>query len=489
MLKSSAARFQKIAEKLSESDEVDFEFPFFMLYLNAITSGTLSRLVMLRFAAEKIIFQSISKYLESILDLTENWRYSQSKASEIVSETVPTDDFKDFLYKFSQSVSVGEPTDDFIRMYYRNWLAEYEANRMQDLDKLKNLSDAYLPLMSVTLFMSTTMLFSSIFYEGETMIVLTILAVVIISFLLYIISWLIFHTARPDNLLIDKQKEKSRRRIQVEMIGIISVAVGVFIILLPLQSNFHKLIYSGISITIGGGAGKLYIRKVKEKEKDYPSFFRYISSNLGANIPLLQVIDSARETDFGSLNGAVEVLYNKLKMRVNPRVAWWSFETELDSNLIRKINLIMTDTLATGGDIDKASKIIEEFHHIYTTIRRKRYSACSYHIGILIPLYVVMASLFGVIDGFFSSLMIFLGMLEGVVDFIAVPSVEFMRVFFLFSLIIFALNNVFSLYNMEGDSRFTILFYLGVQLTLGGAFYAGITSMVTKYLSTIATIG
>jgi hypothetical protein len=39
---------------------------------------------------------------------------------------------------------------------------------------------------------------------------------------------------------------------------------------------------------------------------------------------------------------------------------------------------------------------------------------------------------------------------------------------------------------MEGDSRFTILFYLGIQLALGGAFYLGITSMVTKYLSSVA---
>jgi archaellum biogenesis protein FlaJ (TadC family) len=97
-----------------------------------------------------------------------------------------------------------------------------------------------------------------------------------------------------------------------------------------------------------------------------------------------------------------------------------------------------------------------------------------------------MASLFGVIDGFFSALTLFLGKLESVVDFISVPSVEFMRIFFLFSLIVFALNNVFSLYNMEGDSRFTILFYLGIQLSLGGAFYLGITSMVTKYLSSVA---
>jgi hypothetical protein len=63
-----------------------------------------------------------------------------------------------------------------------------------------------------------------------------------------------------------------------------------------------------------------------------------------------------------------------------------------------------------------------------------------------------------------------------------------MRLFFVFALALFALNDVFSIYNMEGDSRFTILFFTGMQMALGGAVYLIISEAVANYLGGVATL-
>ena len=52
-------RKSKFLENMSSGDKIEFEFPFFMLYLKSITSGTISRLIMLQVAAEKDIFLSL----------------------------------------------------------------------------------------------------------------------------------------------------------------------------------------------------------------------------------------------------------------------------------------------------------------------------------------------------------------------------------------------------------------------------------------------
>jgi hypothetical protein len=57
-----------------------------------------------------------------------------------------------------------------------------------------------------------------------------------------------------------------------------------------------------------------------------------------------------------------------------------------------------------------------------------------------------------------------------------------------FALALFALNNVFSVYNMEGDSRFTVLYYTGMQMALGGTIYLIISEAVANYLGGVATI-
>lgn len=234
----------KFVEGLSKGDKIEFELPFFMLYLRSITSGTISRVLMLQVASEKLIFNSIVPYLNRIIVLMTQWRYLQAKAAEIISTEAPTKGFSDFLFKFNQSIASGEPV----------------------------------------------------------------------------------------NLFID------------------------------------------------------------------------------------------------------------------------------------------------------------QFYHIYVTIRERKYSAVSYHVGLVIPLYVISAALFAVIDGFFTSLIGFIGEMASLLDFFSVPEVSFMRLFFVFALVLFALNNVFSIYNMEGDSRFTVLYYTGMQMALGGTVYMIISEAVANYLAGVATI-
>ena len=488
MLNLEKLKKLKLFEDMSSGDNIEFEFPFFMLYLKSITSGTITRILMLQVAAEKAIFKYISPYLSRILVLMTQWRYPQAKAAEIMSYETPTKEFSDYLFKLSQSIASGEPINEFIDKYYSNYIAEYSSTRMQAMNRLKTLSDAYLPMISITLFMTTTMLISSIFYDAKVMIMLAILIVIIISFILYVISWLIFQSAKPDNLLIQGQKEKPPARKRAEYATMMALVAAAAILTIPFENHFMHFILIGIVFFMAGLIGKQYVGKVRARERDYPTFFRYMASNLSANIPLLQIMDSAVETDFGSLNDVIKSLNNKLRMRIEPRVAWWSFETEIDSLLIRRINTIMTDTIYTGGDLGQAYKNIEEFYHLYTTIRQQRYTAVGYHVGLAVPIYIVASALFSVIDGFFDSLVGFIGEMATMLDFFSVPDVAFMRLFFVFALGLFSLNNVFSIYNMEGDSRFTVLYYMGMQLTIGGSIYLIISEAVKGYLAGVAMI-
>ncbi len=108
----------KFLESMSSGDKIEFEFPFFMLYLKSITSGTISRILMLQVTTEKEIFKFIEPYLTRILVLMTQWRYPQAKAAEIMSGEAPTKELSDFLFKFSQSIASGEPVNQFVDKYY-----------------------------------------------------------------------------------------------------------------------------------------------------------------------------------------------------------------------------------------------------------------------------------------------------------------------------------------------------------------------------------
>ena len=99
MLSLEKLKNSKFFKSMSSGDKIEFEFPFFMLYLKSITSGTISRILMLEVAAEKKIFEQIAPYLTRIIVLMTQWRYPQAKAAEIMSYEAPTKEFKDYLFR------------------------------------------------------------------------------------------------------------------------------------------------------------------------------------------------------------------------------------------------------------------------------------------------------------------------------------------------------------------------------------------------------
>ncbi|RLB79426.1 MAG: hypothetical protein DRH17_13830 [Deltaproteobacteria bacterium] len=238
---------------------------------------------------------------------------------------------------------------------------------------------------------------------------------------------------------------------------------------------------------LAGALGKIYVSKIKKREEEYPAFLRYVASNCAVEVPVIMALKGIQETALKYIGKAMRRLYAKHKMREERRVAWWSFEVELDSKLIQRVNEIFVDTLYTGN-LARVAKILEEFYFTYITIRRRRYQVVSYLVNVLVPLYAAIAGVLAVINGFFAALSEFMMQISAFISFLTPPPVDFMNFFFIFHLVALALNNSIAIYTMEGDSRFTILFYIGLFLTCGGAMFSVINMATYNYLSSIAKL-
>ena len=69
------------------------------------------------------------------------------------------------------------------------------------------------------------------------MIVLAIMIVIVISFILYILSWLIFNSSKPDAILVQGQKEKPAARRRVEYAAIMSIVLSGLVLLIPFENK------------------------------------------------------------------------------------------------------------------------------------------------------------------------------------------------------------------------------------------------------------
>ena len=359
---------------------------------------------------------------------------------------------------------------------------------MRAVERLRVMSDSLLSLESVTLLLCVIMIVSSVFFSPEVMITLAITSVIAISAFLFFLSWLIFTLAKPDGLFAES-KIKPKRRRMIERCALLVIFVPILLILGPLRSYPHPvwLAAVGASLFSAGILGKHYASKVKKREEEYPAFMRHIISNCVGGVPVITALKGIDYDEFKHIGKAIKRLYAKLRMRVEPKIAWWSFVVELDSRLIQRVNTVLIDSLNVGT-LRRAGKIIEEFYSMYVMLRRRRYQVVSYLVNILVPLYAAIAGVFATIAGFFKALSSFMLQVATAIPFLSPPPIEFMDFFFVFTLLLLALADSLAVYSMEGDSRFTILYYLGLFLMIGGSIYYSLSEVTHHYLSSMAKL-
>jgi len=479
--------FSKLKSLSVRKYNIESELPFFLLYLWSIASTRVPRTYIFRFASEKHVFRNISSFFMKIKVLVEGWRYEHATACEVVGKESPSKIFREFLSRMARSIRSGEPFELFMSREYTNFVAAYSENMERMMNKLKQLCDAYVSILSSTTFICLVILMLGLLYSLETMLPLAVLVTVTISVALLMFSWIMFSAARPDEILA-KGKIKPPKRKILTLISIASVSTSFLpYLLIGFNQPFYGIAFSGLPLLVAGFIGKRYVAKVKRCEEFYPSFLRQIASICATKVPIKTALKDALNINYGPLNNPIRRLYNKLSFRINSSVAWESFEAEVDSELIRRVNGIFVDVLHRGGNIDEISKMLESLYFIYTTIRRKRYQVVSYLTGIVTPLHVAMCGVMGVVGSFFTLLSAFASIAAVASPITLKLPTEFISIYFLLIIVVFSINNAVTLYSIEGDSRFTLLFYIGLLLVSGSLIYSLTSQATSNYLFSMIT--
>ncbi|RLI34644.1 hypothetical protein DRO53_03090 [Candidatus Bathyarchaeota archaeon] len=476
-----------IIRALSKGYKIESEFPFFLLYFRSIATARVSRNLLFKLFAEKTVFRNISEIFKKIHVLVDVWRYGHAEACETACRHAVSKVFKTFLIRMSQSISSGEDLEDFIRREYRNFMASYPEERERMLDRLRKFCDAYTSVFSSTTLICVTILLAAIFYSFKLMIQIAVIGLTSVSMLLFLFSWIMFSQAKPDSILPKgREKPPKRRRIERITMGLLASLPAIFF--LSGMELFLRVALMGIPIMVAGFLGRRYVGKVKACEQHYPSFLRQIASICSSGVPVKTALKDAVNVNYGPLNKAVRKLYARLSLRISSETAWRSFETEVDSQLISRVNGVFTDVLLRGGNINEVSKLIESVYFIYTTIRRRRYQIVSYLNGMLVPLHVAMCGMLAIISGFFTSLNKFITSMPTILPLQSALPTEFINAYFIFVLVLFSLNNASAIYSIEGDSHFTLLFLLGLMLACGSLVYGLVFQTASQYLSSILTV-
>lgn len=372
--------------------EIDQNIHLFITRMGVLSASNLSRKELLKVLAENKEYGALSEEIEKIYFLIEYWNFNLSQAARFVAERTPSEILKDFLNRLAHSLDAGEAFKTFVMKEQEVVMNQYATMYTSSLQKLDILRELYVSLIIACLFMMIMVAIMPMFSQGNISLLLygaVFLFIFVESIMVYFVRSnmprdLMWHDL-PERPIVDKQ-------LKVALPLSILASFGLAAILWQFIPEITLVVaFSTIPLIIPGLIIHRAEQDLKKCDENYDAFTRAVGSSVetvGGSIE--NAIRKILFHDFGSLTEHIQILYNRLKARIDKKRAWYFFSAATGSNLIAKFADMHSTGLAIGGDAVEVGKITSTNFVRIHNLRRVRYQSADALKGMLYGLSVAI---------------------------------------------------------------------------------------------------
>lgn len=185
------------------------------------------------------------------------------------------------------------------------------------------------------------------------------------------------------------------------------IGVLLYVVLGP-QAGGSMIILGIISAVIPYGIlSFLENRRIKEMEDQFPAFLNGLAESKRGGMTLLDAFESAKNTDYGTLNGEIEQVYNELSWGIPFPEVMERFSQRVDDSTVMQSSIsIIIQSFQSGGNITHTiDSVADEAAALRNIVKEKNsqlkqqmmimYVIYLLFIGITVGLYIMLDQLMG----------------------------------------------------------------------------------------------
>lgn len=248
------------------------------------------------------------------------------------------------------------------------------------------------------------------------------------------------------------------------------------------------LLFGSILPLYVGLNGRKLIKKVKALDSTFPTFLKAFSDSMAVSGSMKPALKTVLLSDYGKLTGLIRPLLNRVKAGIQTEDSLRLFGAESGSKLIYTCSMILAECIRTGAKATVYGKILID----YVTsilIRRNKASQVSGSLkGIVIPLQLTLSAVLALIKSLTSMFGKFAVLVTPYIPFIQIPPTQLVEIYFFTILISVTLSNSLAIYFVEGESRFTFSFYLGLLMMLSAISFFFVYVSVDAFFSLVTRV-
>ncbi len=477
----------KLLARLREKSIMRRLYPIMILHLYSLSHTQASpNQIIEMMANSKKTLQPLSKTFGKIAALVRKWNYTLHRAAYLTSLTTPERRVREFLQRLSHSLNMGVNLEGFMKIEYEKFLSTSEAEFDRALEKVKKYIEAYSALLTSMAFLSVSMLLTSMIYGvdvGKTLTATALTSTITLASLTILIARAmprdpVIHDSpwRPEalktlqrtNLPLAAASHSAAITLYISTLGMPETGNPLIDTLTPIPLS---LIVAGLPPLIVGRIGKRWVRKAEEMDEHYTTFIKSLGDAVQVSGALKPASKILMMNDYGPLNRLILRMHRRLEAGFPQHRVLERFGDESLSSHIRRMNLMLADSLNFGAKASECAKAIHDYSLKRLLARKKRRQVAGSLKGIALPLQATLAAISALISVLTRILSRFAELISGWMPVIT-PIPEHQLTGFILTIIsATSLISAVAIYYVEGDSQFTLTHSLGLLLTLSAAAY------------------
>jgi len=385
----------------SRKAAIENQLHLVMTHMTVLATTNIDRMEVFRTLAEEGEYGAAAEEISHVVHLVDTWNQSLDDACRRRAKAVPSEALGDFFDRLGYILGAGQALDEFLLSEQDVVIENYQTVYESALDNLEVMKDLY---MSMILSMTFALVFAVVLpILTGTDPTTTVSAVIVLFTFVQAGFYLAIREMAPYDPIWYHPDETAPgdRRLQalfalsvglslvlfaVEAAGIVGVGPGLPGLLFFLDSPPLPL-YVAVPVTplaIVGIAVRSEERLIAARDREFPNFVRALgAAETAKQSTTSAVLESLRKKDFGPLSPAVDRLYRRLNMRIDPAGAWNEFEVDTRSYLIQKFSEMYLEGRRMGGEPKQLGELISGNMNTVLQLREQRKQATITLIGLL----------------------------------------------------------------------------------------------------------
>ncbi|MBI5697572.1 MAG: flagellar assembly protein FlaJ [Thaumarchaeota archaeon] len=458
-----------------------------MAFLYCISTGEFGGVDLIKTTRESTYGKYTAAFKE-VYQLGVGWGYGISKSLEMIADKVSTDktdQLKQLLMKLAQVLRLGDALKSFFGDELKATLTTYVIVYERKLENEKLFLEMFYTLMSTAAFMIAANSIMSMLMGQENSEQILLMSFIGVAASMSAFVFMMYIMFPRDKLGYASADEDLKFRLKIYMTIGAGVGIGVVLLFTQILPTTLAIGIAGAPLLYPGMLARKMEQKVKQLNDWYPQFIRHFGEIYATVGSVGGALEAVLRSDFGPLQENIQRFKNRIKHRVEQKMAFELLSRDTGSQIIANGNEVISYAMDKGGNLNLAGNHVSDITVKINELRAKRTQTAKTFETIILVLHALTLAVFGLMNkltGIFYDLVNTVDVSNDTLHLTPIDP-QFMALMMPLMILMTSSISAMALKVAQGGLYKTVFYHMGLLIVIGSVVMFVMDVVLSDYLA------